>query len=284
MNKLTKAQVISQKSEIMALKKKELKKCATVHVIPIPIKAEQKSSKQFPEDTEDVIYRRLILNTYNYMDSHDDVHVKGIFTKSIKENKGNIPHLHDHIFQLTAKVGKVIDIKEIQMSWRDLGVDIDGVTTVLAMDSEIRRDFNEKIFYQYKNGEINQHSVGMFYIKIDLAVDEPQEEDEFKTFNEFISQLGNPDKAKEQGYFWVIREAKLLEGSAVIAGSNTITPTLGGENKSLLDEIKDNLGEIKNFNDLCTALKSFEPGNFTQKNNKPHDIINQIRNFKYLQK
>ena len=37
------------------------------------------------------IKRMIIGNTYNWMDSHDDVHMKGIFTKSIQENKNKSP-------------------------------------------------------------------------------------------------------------------------------------------------------------------------------------------------
>ncbi|HPZ10702.1 MAG TPA: hypothetical protein PL110_21610, partial [Candidatus Eremiobacteraeota bacterium] len=35
--------------------------------------------------------------------------------------------------------------------------------------------------------------------------------------------------ADERGYFWVVKEAKIIEGSAVVMGSNSATPTL--ENK-----------------------------------------------------
>ena len=32
--------------------------------------------------------------------------------------------------------------------------------------------------------------------------------------------------AEAQGYFWVVKEAKVIEGSAVPIGSNQFTPTL----------------------------------------------------------
>ena len=41
-----------------------------------------------------------------------------------------------------------------------------------------------------------------------------------------IDKLGNPEQAEEKGYFWLVREAKLIEISAVLLGSNELTPTL----------------------------------------------------------
>jgi len=122
----------------------------------------------------------------------------------------------------------------------------------------------------------------MYYLIIDLAVNDPESEQEFKMWTEIFPKLGNQEAALERGYFWVIREAKLIEGSAVIAGSNSLTPT--ETRTSLLSEIEKNLGEIKTFDELCSALKNFEPGKTTQ-NNKPRGskYLN-IKKIKHLQK
>lgn len=37
----------------------------------------------------------------------------------------------------------------------------------------------------------------------------------------------NIEDAEAQGYFWAVLEAKIIEGSAVVKGSNYITPTRG---------------------------------------------------------
>jgi len=34
----------------------------------------------------------------------------------------------------------------------------------------------------------------------------------------------------EQGYFWAVKEAKLIEISAVLEGSNELTPTIDAKN------------------------------------------------------
>ena len=39
-------------------------------------------------------------------------------------------------------------------------------------------------------------------------------------------QMTNKEIAEQYGYFWAVTEAKVIEGSAVVFGSNYITPTL----------------------------------------------------------
>lgn len=178
-------------------------------------------------DTETEIFRTIIGNTYYYMDSHRDVHVKGCFTKSISQREAKrFAHLHDHKYSLEAKVGTFENIVESELSWRELGVDIDGTTWALVADSRIQRSLNQNIFNQYKSGEIDQHSVGMYYVRMDLAIDDPDDEEHYKHWVELIDRIANREEAEKIGYFWVVREAKLVEISAVIAGSNPITPTI----------------------------------------------------------
>ena len=45
-------------------------------------------------------------------------------------------------------------------------------------------------------------------------------------FQENKAKAANPEVAEEYGYFWVVGEAKDREGSAVVLGSNFVTPTL----------------------------------------------------------
>lgn len=177
-------------------------------------------------DTDTEIKRTIIGNSYNWLDSHDDVHLDGCFAVSIEQNKANIQHLHDHVYQLMAKVGTPNNIYEGAISWTQLGVNKAGYTQSLFMDSTIKKSMNQSIFDQYKAGEIQQHSVGMQYSKIFLAVNDPERKEEYAVWNQYIGMIGNRSKAEEKGYFWAVKEAKLIEISCVIAGSNELTPTL----------------------------------------------------------
>lgn len=173
-----------------------------------------------------ILKRTIIANTYLWLDSHGDVHMPGVFAKSIKERKGRISHQADHQFLLSAKVGRVIDIYEENISWYSLGVNIAGHTKALFMESQIERKLNEKIFEEYFNDQIQQHSVSMGYVNIALAVNDDSYRDEYKLWQEVYPLLGNKARADELGYFYVVHEGRLNEISAVLMGSNELTPTL----------------------------------------------------------
>lgn len=243
-------EMVSKKAELIAFKKAEIKTVkgglSSVLDTNTVIKGLYKNS-----DTE--LERTIIGNTYLWMDSHDDVHAKGVFTKTIKERK-DIFHLHDHEFKITSKVGEPINVYEKSITWRELGLNKSGSTEALFMDTKVIKDYNSQIFNEYKNGKINQHSVGMQYVKIDLAVNDEEFEEEIKLWNEHIDTIGNKEKAIEKGYFWLVREAKLIEISAVLMGSNELTPTL--ENKSEADIItSQNEAVDKHFNVLEAIQK-----------------------------
>jgi hypothetical protein len=173
----------------------------------------------------DVISKTIVGNTYYWMDSHEDVHVKGCFKKSIKETK-KIFHLHDHEFKISSQVGDISKAYEKDLSWSTFGVSKQGNTTALLADSDIKKVYNGLIFEHYNTNKIDQHSVGMQYVSLDLAVNDEDYEDEYKHWLEIFPMLGNPEAATEKGYFWIVRECKLVEISAVLMGSNSLTPTL----------------------------------------------------------
>ena len=209
----------------------EFKKAVVKHTTPTTTDKESCStvkalSTSKEHDTDNVIKRTVIGNTYNWLDSHGDVHLDGTFGKSISERQNKIWHLHDHEQKITAKVGIPSKIYEEKVSWSDLGIKKAGTTTALMMDSDIRKDYNNLIFQEYKDGNIDQHSVGMYYVKIDFAVNDKEHKAEFKTWNDNIENIGNREKAEELGYFYAVKEAKLVEISAVLQGSNELTPTI----------------------------------------------------------
>jgi len=228
-------ELVERKQELIDLKKGEVK-----HVKGglSSITKSVNSNKSVFKDGDNTLQRTIIGNTYLWMDSHEDVHAKNCFAKSLKERGQKAFHLHDHEFKLTSKVGEPIKIYESSISWKSLGINKEGETQALLMDSEIIKEYNPQIFNEYKKGNINQHSVGMQYTKIDLAVNDDSYDDEYKVWNDNIDSIGNPETAKDKGYFWLVREAKLIEVSAVLAGSNELTPTL--ENKEAADSTSSN--------------------------------------------
>lgn len=236
MVKLTSKQ-FDKLQETLELKKSALKQTDPL-AIPIrkSIEVVDKKLKPIYENNEEAgtLKRTIVANTYYYLDSHDDVHLPGVFARSIDHKGLRIPHLHDHIFQLDAKVGKPMEISEKDLSWRELGIGRTGMTQGLVLVSEIRKSYNDLIFNGYLNDEIDQHSVSMRYISLSLAVNNQEDYPEaFSVWEEVYPKLGNKDKADEQGFFFAVKEAELSEISSVLAGSNPLTPTLKNEPETI---------------------------------------------------
>jgi hypothetical protein len=192
-------------------------------------------------DDVDMLRVKVVANTANWIDSHVDMLLPDSALKSINERKGIIPHLHDHIHQIEAKVGEVKDILLSNLSFSELGINGFGSTQAIVFITDVIKSYNEKVFNQYKLGKINQHSIGLQYVKLDLAINDESSEKEFDFWNKYYPQVINKDAADERGFFWVVQEIKLIENSAVLFGSNIITPTLDNnlKNESLNGPQKD---------------------------------------------
>lgn len=251
-------ELVANKEQLIALKKATIKHCDPISFD----NSSEVTSKAFSYASNDeldkgIIKRVIVGNTYNWMDSHDDVHLPGVFTKSLKQNKAKVMHLHDHEYKLTAKVGEPIDVFEQNINWLDLGVNKVGETTALMMYSAIKEKYNHFIFSQYIDKLINQHSVGMVYIKIDLAVNDPQYKEEIEIWNRYINQIANKERAIERNHFWAVSEAKLIEISAVISGSNELTPTLEPSQDIQEPEPLKGIQEGIDYNYLLKNIKIF---------------------------
>ncbi len=193
------------------------------------------------EDNTDkgILKRTIIANTYLWLDTHSDVHLENTFTNSIAQKANRpAPHLLDHQFSITAKIGKALNYSERQISWRELGLGKTGMTTALMLETEIMKSYNDRMYNEYLDGQVDQHSVSMRYIKMALAVNDGEDyPNEYKVWQDVIAKLGNRKTAEDQGYFWAIQEAALNETSAVLAGSNELTPTLGSDKSEPLEDI-----------------------------------------------
>lgn len=213
----------ANKDIILAMKKAEVKSSDFVNNFA---KGETVKAVSTDNEQSNTIERKIIANTYGWMDSHSDVHLPGIFTKSLQESKSKVLFLHDHEYKLGSKVGKFNDVVEESIAWNDLGVNKHGNTISLVGYATIDKELNSNIFTQYKRGEIQQHSVGMIYVKLSLCINDMNDKEHFANWLQYLPFVANSDKANEQGYFFAIHEAKLKEISCVIAGSNELTPTI----------------------------------------------------------
>jgi len=188
----------------------------------------------------DEIKVKAVINTTNILDSHGDVHIPGLWNKSIKENK-RIMHVQEHqssSFDKIISSGDDLKASVKTMTWKELGLNAIGSTQALVFDSTVKASRNKYMFEQYKQGFVTNHSVGMRYVKLDIAINDTDYEKEKDYYDKYITQVINSDDAEKQGYFWVVTEAKAIEGSAVPMGSNPITPTINIKSEpSFLDLI-----------------------------------------------
>lgn len=222
--------LVANKESIIMLKKQETKWGEDIPYQQLfiadkdaVIKAEQ------PIDLTDLNFLkvRAVINTTNFMDSHLDVHIPGLWDKSLKENK-LLMHLQEHKMAFDAIISDGKDLKAYteKYSWKELGFDFPGTTEALIFDSVVRKARNKFMFEQYGKGYVKNHSVGMQYVSMVMAIDDKDHGAEFEAWEKYFPMIVNKDFAEEMGVFWAIKEAKVREGSAVPLGSNRTTPTL----------------------------------------------------------
>lgn len=212
--------------------------------------------------TGDTLRVKVVINTTNIMDSHSDVHIAGIWNKTVKENK-NLFLLQEHQMNFKNVISDDVKASVKNINWTDLGYNKTGSTEALVFDTIISKSRNPFMFEQYLKGYVKNHSVGMRYIGLHLAVNDKDLKEEYDNWKKYIDQVINRKDAEEQGYFWAVTEAKAIEGSAVVLGSNKITPTLSVEEKQEPE---------------ASTLKDNEPLNDTQLT----EVKQLIKNFKFI--
>jgi hypothetical protein len=217
--------LVENKSAIITEKKSVLKytDCISYATKAIPLMG---TKAMGGGEDPNICHVKVVANTSMYCDSQMDVLLRDNAAKSIKERKGMIPHLHDHIHEIGAKVGEVTSIYYQDMSMSDLGISKAGTAQALIFETDVMKAYNEQVFNQYKSGKIQQHSIGLQYVKLGLAINDDVSVAEYELWQKYADLVINQDAIQERGYFWVVPEIKLLENSAVLFGSNPITPTL----------------------------------------------------------
>jgi hypothetical protein len=220
------------KSTLIAQKKMITKESdSLIHYVEVEEKSSEANKADNSQDIDvSKIKAKLVINTTNIMDSHSDVHLKGIWTKSAKEQK-NVMLLQEHQMKFNSIISSEVNTSVKTMSWKSLGFDFEGKTEALIFDTEISKERNSFMFEQYLKGYVKEHSVGMRYVKLDLAINSKNEFDkkEKEIWDKYIDEIVNKEVAEAQGFFWAVTEAKIVEGSAVVKGSNFATPTISIE-------------------------------------------------------
>lgn len=166
-----------------------------------------------------------ISNTY-FMDSHKDVHITDSMNKTVEQQQGKVHYTVNH----NLEVGKIISYpKDVEMllknvEWKDLGENYIGKTQVLLFKTNISSYSNSDAVEIIKNRIPVQGSIRMQYVKMTIAINDPEFKDEYAEYQKHIDLIANKEEAEEEGYFFPVYELKIVdEGAMVIKGSNRVT-------------------------------------------------------------
>ena len=205
--------------------------------------------KEFTPLIEDIsgdfINVKSVINSTNIIDSHLDLHLSKIWNKTVKDNPFTY-HLKSHGRDFEYVISSKAKSYNENTNFNKIGLDIDFKTVININEFILNRSKMPFMFDAYKNGDVSQHSVGMMYVELDIAYYDETSQKEMDYFNEMKSYAVNPEVADEYGFIWVVSEAKKREGSAVVFGSNSVTPTLWVKNYEPSQRDTPNKGAEKN--------------------------------------
>lgn len=184
-----------------------------------------------------------VFNSYFYIDSDMDMLLPGCAAKSIQERgagstKGNrIKHLKDHDWSKNIARIDVLDEREVEIDGRKMQGIYHESFFPESTDST-------DMLIKLQEGLYDARSIGFRYINLEYV------EKGSDKFDQFLTMAINPEKGEEAGFFYVVKEIQLWEGSDVSFGANQLTPMLGtkGLNKQLLQsKLYDKL-------DICKTM------------------------------
>ncbi len=181
-------------------------------------------------------YYYLAVNSTRVLDSHKDVHLDGIWNKSVKEQQGRNYLVLDHELKVSQTVVKKEHIEMIiaDIPFAMIGKSYDGNTQALIYKFPKDKIINKDAKAWLESGDDIEASVRMQYVKISLAMDSTLKEDvdEKKEYDSQLEKIANRDEFDEIDYFFTVYEAKnVSESSLVPFGSNGAT--------GIINDVKD---------------------------------------------
>lgn len=257
----------ANKQQLIDAKKATIK---TSDAVAFTVRPTGETMKGEPGTAKDLTYGDYIypvINTINWLDSHKDVHIWGIWDKSAKEQSGKTYYLVNHDLAIGCVISypKEVEVMVKTMSWAQLGYDYAGDTQALIFKARLTEKSNQAAYHAIKAGEALQNSVRMQYVALDLAINSTTEDfkEEKRIWDKYAPYVVNKEELQD-GYFWAITEAKIFkEGSAVLFGSNEATPIMTEEPKQHIEppggtqqSAAKSTGNLKEWNKLLKNFKT----------------------------
>lgn len=230
-------------AKIIGLKKATLKNSDPVFFRGKSGDAEKAEGDDVSVGIGSIIYP--VINTTNFLDSHGDVHIDGIWNLSVKDQRNKLYYLIDHYLAIQNVIAYPDDVVASvkTLSWSDLGEEYVGETQALVFTVKLSEASNPAALAAIAAKKPIQNSVRMRYISVTLCMDDTGDDfkQEYANFYKYLAVIANKDDAIEAGYFWAVTEASIeKEGSAVLFGSNEATPILYSDPGSTSQENNKN--------------------------------------------
>lgn len=176
----------------------------------------------------DDAYYYVAFNSTRILDSHEDVHIDGLWKKTIQEKQFKNYVVTDHELEiLTTVVRKeYVEIFTAKVPFSVLGKAYNGNTEVLIYKFPKDKVQMPIIKEWLDSGDELQGSVRMRYINFYFCVDSnnPEDEEFKKNYDKYIDYIANKEDFEYIPYFFAITEASNeRESSFVLYGSNQVT-------------------------------------------------------------
>ena len=155
--------LIENKKELVSIKKSTTKNADSVSFGYLDTSIKIDTNKEDVENqlkNPETLNVKVVINTTNFLDSHNDLHVDGIWNKSIKDNVTFL-HLQEHERGFDKVITDNAKGYVQSIAWKKLGLPYEGKTEALIFESTIDKKRNEFMLNQYANGWVKNHSVGM---------------------------------------------------------------------------------------------------------------------------
>lgn len=172
-----------------------------------------------------------VINTTLLMDSHGDVHINDIWNTSVSDQKNKVYYIINHDLEIGKVIAYPEDVEPMvkTLAWTELGRDYPGNTQALIFKVKLTEDGNSEAIKAIRAKRALQNSIRMRYIRMKLCINDSSQyyKEEYSNWMQYIGDVANKEEAEEAGYFWAVLEAAIYkEGSAVLYGSNDVTPIL----------------------------------------------------------
>jgi len=194
----------------------------------------------------------IAVNTTRILDSHDDLHLDGIWNKSIKDQQGQNYLVADHELRISDVIVKkeYVEMFVANIPFSLLGKDYEGNTQALIYKVPKDKVIHDAAKNWLESGDAIEGSVRMQYVNIMFALDSNHPDDAAakKNYDDYIDTIANKKDFEYISYFFPIKEAKnVKESSLVVLGSNSVTGSITNTKqaeKSLEDNKEEPTKEV----------------------------------------